>query len=758
MEHNPKEVWKILSELKSTERSPQPHKYTLNATKWITHLENLLGQNTAVDVNRKEKITRELDKIKQTPTRTNLDNPITISEIMQAVTNLKTNKAPGKDGITSEIIKASIPSISSVVYKLFNAILQSGNYPTQWKDGINVPIFKNGDPNNPNNYRGITLNSSFGKLFCQVINRRIENYLEQNNLLIKEQAGFRKKSRTTDHIFILKKIIDNTITKRNGRLYSCFVDFHKAFDNIWHDALFLKLRNIGLNGHCSRIIEDMYTNSLICTRTSNGFTDSFPVKKGVLQGNILSPTLFNVFINDIKNTLHNNDSPFVNESANIQTPCLLYADDIVLLSTTKAGLQKQLDQLYTYCQLWGLNINRDKTKVIIFTKKDPKIPVHFLCGDDCIETVDAYKYLGVIFHKTGKFQYAEDHLAKQGNKAAHALKRSVRGKELKMDVMMYLFDTLVTPIISYGAEVWLPFNQPETNTRGSSTLSDQFSTCISSICPTENVHINFCRSLLGVHKRTMKVPVLAELGRYPNFLNNVGQVIMFWVHILESREDSYLRQAYDDMLLMDSCNKVPWIHFVKTMLFNIGFSHVWKNQGTLNMKRLRYAILNKLQEEYIQFWRNTKNGTSSRLSFYNTIVDNYELQPYLMKCKNFKHRAALCRLRLSAHDLEIEKGRHRNIAAKDRLCKSCGVPEDELHFLDKCSIYDELRSCLLISFYSLTNSQSSNPRSNNLDKKTIYQTPSSLLPLEHGQAELAKYVYECIIVRSRYMSSANLQA
>ena len=755
MEHDPKKVWNILRELKNIDGSPQSLRYTLNAAKWINHLENLISREVSVDERRKDLVQRELNNtVQQSIPEQNLEKAISVTEVLQAVKSLKCNKAPGKDGLTGEMLKASMSSICTVISKLFNIILQSGNYPSQWKDGINVPIFKSGDQTNPNNYRGITLTSSLGKLFCIVINKRIETHLQNNNLLIKEQAGFRKHSRTTDHIFILKKIIDHTIAKKNGRLYSCFVDFNKAFDNIWHDALLVKLNRLRINGKCFRIIQDMYTDSTVCGKTSQGFTNPIPVKKGVLQGNILSPTLFNVFINDIKNAINDNTSPFINETTKTQIPCLLYADDIVLLSTTKLGLQNKLDQLQKYCQDWGLKINREKTKVVIFTKSDPKIPLLFSCGDNFIETVDKYKYLGVIFHKRGHFHCAEEHLAKQGNKAAYALKRSVRGKELNVDVMMSLFDTLITPILSYGAEVWLPFTKPVTNATLQSILDKQFSAYISPNCPTENVHIKFCRSLLGVHKRTMKLPVLAELGRYPISLNALCQTITFWIHITESDEDSYLRQAYNDMLLAESHNNAIWLKFVKNILLSMGFSHVWENQGTLNVKRLKYSIQNKLQEKYLQYWTSVKNGISSRLSFYNKIVCDYGLQPYLISCKNSKHRTALCRLRLSSHELAIEQGRYYNTPKHERLCKLCRVLEDEYHFLDMCSMYDKLRSTLIMTVSS--SSQPSYPSLATVHNSAPYQTPSSLLLSNSAQPELARYVYECLKVRSQYVSpSAN---
>ena len=190
----------------------------------------------------------------------------------------------------------------SVLNKRFNVILSTGLNPDSWKTGVNVPIYKSGDPTNPSNYRGITLNSSLGTLFYQILNNRVVEYLEDNDLLSKEQAGFRKGFRTTDHIFVLRKFIDKYINNRNGRIYACFVDFQTAFgsvwhdvlllklhntgiqgkcfqtfDSVWHDALLLKLHNTGIQAKCFQTIRDMYRNSSVCVKTTDGYSRKIPV-------------------------------------------------------------------------------------------------------------------------------------------------------------------------------------------------------------------------------------------------------------------------------------------------------------------------------------------------------------------------------------------------------------------------------------------------------------------------------------------------
>ena len=521
------------------------------------------------------------------------------------------------------------------------------------------------------------------------------------------------------------------------------MDFNKAFDNVWHEALFLKLARIGVTGRCYSIIKDMYTNTRVCGRSDSGYTHEIPVLKGVLQGNVLSPTLFNIFINDITDYLiPDQTSPEINSETKDRISCLLYADDVILMSTTRAGLQNKLNQLDNYCCDWGLQINTEKTKVVVFTRNDPKTPLIFSCGNNMIQTVEQQKYLGIVFHKNGTFHTAQEHLVKQANKAWHSLKRAVRGKEVKVQTMTTLFDTLIKPIMTYGAEVWFPYSMNVDT--GDRDLSVFFDKVVSSSVPCEDSHVKFCRSLLGVHKKAAKMPVLAELGRYPLSLGLICQTVSFWIHITESNEDSYLKQAYKDML-KDHTQSTCWVRFLKNMLYNLGLGHVWQNQSTMSHKRLKYTIMTKLEERYEALWRNQKEN-SSKLRFYNSVTDKYNLAPYLPATNDFYHRQALARLRISAHDLQIEKGRYTQTPQKDRKCPICDIVEDELHFLDDCKIYSNIRARFLDIVKSKLDHAVS-PDTTATTNCSRYKSPSSLIQNDYIQTELAAFVYDCFEAR-----------
>ena len=137
------------------------------------------------------------------------------------------------------------------------------------------PLFiKKGDKSSPDNYRGITILSWFEKLITAVLNSRLNKYLESMNVLLEEQAGFRKGYGTTDHIFNLKCLID-LYSFRSKKLYCAFIDYKKAFESLSRIYLWQKLLNDGVNGKMFKIIHNLYANAKSCVRIGNSKSTSF---------------------------------------------------------------------------------------------------------------------------------------------------------------------------------------------------------------------------------------------------------------------------------------------------------------------------------------------------------------------------------------------------------------------------------------------------------------------------------------------------
>ena len=142
------------------------------------------------------------------------------------------------------MIKSAMPILKKQIVDIFNIILKLGKFLCSWTKGIIVPVHKQRSKFDANNYRGITLSSCFGKLLCHVLNERILKYIDNISFLRPEQAGFRKHFRTTDHIYVLKTIVDKYVFNctKGGKIYACFIDLRKAFDTVWHNGLLLKLQ------------------------------------------------------------------------------------------------------------------------------------------------------------------------------------------------------------------------------------------------------------------------------------------------------------------------------------------------------------------------------------------------------------------------------------------------------------------------------------------------------------------------------------
>ena len=170
---------------------------------------------------------------------------------------------------------------------LFNKILLSGIYPKNWANGYISPIFKTGCKEDPNNYRGITVTGCLGKLFNTILNARLDKYLSENNLINNCQIGFSKASRTSDHMFVVKCIIDHYFAK-GSKIYSCFVDFKKAFDSVLQTAILIKLVRMDINGLFYNIIKSMYSQSLLCVKVNSKITNTFQSLVGVRQGDVYS--------------------------------------------------------------------------------------------------------------------------------------------------------------------------------------------------------------------------------------------------------------------------------------------------------------------------------------------------------------------------------------------------------------------------------------------------------------------------------------
>ena len=311
----------------------------------------------------------------------NLNRLITIEEVHSAVMQLEDSKAPGLDKICPSILRDV--KIIQYLQNLYQTCFKNGVVPQSWLYSTIQPIFKgSGSRQDPNNYRGITLQSCAAKAFCKILNNRITEFLQGNNILHEEQNGFRTTRSCQDHISSLYLI---EIRKLNNLdTYTCFVDFKKAFDSIPRDLLWQKLSKIGIRGKLLTSLKALYTNLYSSVKIKNKLSPPFEVGRGVKQGCTLTPILFNIFTNDLIGRLKKAAEGIKIRDCKVNT--LLFADDLVLIAENPTMLQKLLDALKEWCLDNGMSINPNKTKIMHFRYPRKKIcQFQFTCGEVTIQ-------------------------------------------------------------------------------------------------------------------------------------------------------------------------------------------------------------------------------------------------------------------------------------------------------------------------------------------------------------------------------------
>merc|ERR1711963_998821 len=308
------------------------------------------------------------------------------------------------------------------------------------------------------------------KLYHIIVLKIIQNRLakkidEEINIV---QAGFRPNRGTRDHIFNLRNIIEKC-REYNKNLYACFIDYSKAFDCVEHQMMWKIMIEMGFPRHLVRLIESLYDSQEAAVRVDGETSEWFEVGKGVRQGCILSPYLFNIYAENIMRNVRNDAQRYNDQedpekdtfdSLNIggrEYPELRYADDTVLLSTTPIGLEKMIRSVKTHSESQNLFLNAKKTKIMRTDKTS--VATNIIIGNDLIEEVPDFDYLGSLIANNGDgFKEIKRRLGMATRKLKNMTnlwKGSVESTKLQF------LKSLIFPIAKYSAETWSLSKQAE---------------------------------------------------------------------------------------------------------------------------------------------------------------------------------------------------------------------------------------------------------------------------------------------------------
>ena len=322
---------------------------------------------------------------------------------------------------------------------------------------ILVPIIKDKTRkiSSKDNYRPIALSSIVSTLLENIILNRISHLLLTNT----NQFGFKKHHGTDQCIYVLKEAIDS-YSVLNSSVFTCFLDASKAFDRINHDILFDKLLKRGVPYYIVRIIIYWYVNQTMSVKWGGIYSDTFTVSNGVRQGSILSPFLFNIYVDDLSSKLNS-----CKTGCYIAGTCvnhLMYADDLVLISPSVVGLNKLLHICEEFGITHDIKYNPKKSAILIFRSKRLKGIIHFpefRLNDDIIGEVNCIKYLGHFITQDLTDDKDIERQCRQIYVQGNIIIRKFY--MCSLDVKVKLFKTYCTPL--YTAQLWWNYKKVSIN-------------------------------------------------------------------------------------------------------------------------------------------------------------------------------------------------------------------------------------------------------------------------------------------------------
>ncbi len=390
-----------------------------------------------------------------------LQQPFTGAELSQAIALIKREKAVGTDDIPNEFLKEGGPKLREELLNLMNTAREVEKTPSTWRDSKTPLLFKKGVQEDLDNYRGLNINSNVGKLYTRMILGRMDQDVEARQLLGYMQHAFRQGWSAMEALFVLTQVVQwKQLQKQpERRVYLAFLDVSKAYDTVNRESLWRVLNEMGYGGKTTRVIKSLYTDLQTKVMFGDIVTDYIPIERGLKQGCVLSPILFSLYVRELSNRLL--ASGVGVNTPGVRIPGLFFADDIVLMADTKAGLQRLLDIAGEFADERGLKFNGKKSGVLTNDTENiatwtiqQKILTNGQEQEIRIEQQQEYKYLGVTVSLQGRmFRLHGANIVTKAkqlsgvtiDEARHSLNKVFVGKTVWKHVML--------PALLYGAEV-----------------------------------------------------------------------------------------------------------------------------------------------------------------------------------------------------------------------------------------------------------------------------------------------------------------
>ena len=369
-------------------------------------------------------------------------------EVRLAVKSMKKGKAVGEDGVALEMIIALGDFGIEELTKLFNRIYNTGNFVKCMCESVFIALPKVEGTLECGKHRTISIISQVTKIMLRVILKRIRSKIRPE--ISEEQFGFVSGKGTRNAIFCLRTLSERCIEIQKS-LYICFIDYEKAFDKVKHGELLRVLRDLHLDGRDLRLIENLYWNQTAAVRVGDELTEWQEIRRGVRQGCVLSPDLFNIYSEMIMRELEGLEGVRVG-GRNITN--IRYADDTALIADSETKMQSLVNTLVIESQRRGLKVNFSKTKVMVVRKGSEQIDARITIDGSNLEQVNSFSYLGSILTEEGRCEKEIKTRISIAKDSFNKIRNLVTNQSISVGLRIRFVKAYAWSTFLYGCEAW----------------------------------------------------------------------------------------------------------------------------------------------------------------------------------------------------------------------------------------------------------------------------------------------------------------
>jgi len=530
-----KELWDFVKRIKGNPPSCDPV-FTVNdnfitnskdkATILLQHYENVSSDTDYTPEFLQYKQTKENElidilhsnQLQHTDIEYNKD--FTPFELNKALSTCKKG-APGEDGIHYTILKNMPQTTKSTLLQILNQSWNKSQTPDIWKNATITPILKPGkDKHNPSSYRPISLTSTFSKLLQKMIKARLCNYLEYNNLISKYQAGCRANHSCEDNLIRLEADCRRAQLE-NKYTVAIFLDLSNAFDKLWNTGTIIYLHNkVGIKGKMLLWLTDFLQHRKIKVNYKGHISRTTEPKNGCPQGSVLSPIIFSIFMNTLRDYMEDYNNTILNPQDH--TNLSQFVDDTAIWATSKSPdlaikkAQNSLKIIEKWSKETGVKINPLKTQVLVIHRpkttppeNKPNFPKLTLC-EETLSYSETAKFLGLTFDKSLSWKYHINNLITRCNKDINLIK-SIKGQEWGTDKMALhrIYQAIILSKINYGSIIY---------NSASNHLLDKI----------QKIQNKALKIIIGTPSNTPTLPLLIECADIPLNLNREMNMLNYW--------------------------------------------------------------------------------------------------------------------------------------------------------------------------------------------------------------------------------------